>query len=119
MKVIEFTDDTFLRVTDEQAEALSNALASNNAPQFIKVGGNVYKTYAIYGIVDEESAENHRKYAELEKNRKAGNWKCSYGNWHSKQYEDCSCFDPKYRRSTDKVEVEIPTLPAGHKMIKG
>lgn len=110
--IIEFKDRTFMRITDEQYEKIRSLLAQDNAPRFLEVNGELYETYKIRAIVSDETGKSYIKQAEYEKQRAGGGWRCNWGNWHPRQYNDCSCSSPRWREHNRGKHAEVPVFDA-------
>lgn len=95
--IIEFKDKTFARITDEQYAKIKGLLTSPNAPRFFDLNGELFETYKIRSIVSDTTGESYIRQADNDAQRSGGGWRCHWGNWHSRQHTDCSCFDPRWR----------------------
>lgn len=79
--------DIEIWLENKRIENLKRELETLNENRFVEVDGSVINTADLVGIFSAEKMEEKTR-------RKNGEWRCKYGEWHSRG-EKCTCYELK------------------------
>ena len=86
--VIVLQGNAVVYIDEPQFKRVKQVLAGQTPPKFIEVGDQVINTFSILYTM---SAADYEEAKQEKEHKQRGDWKCESGNWHKKEYNDCSC----------------------------
>jgi len=112
--------DEAVQVDDMEAMKIQDIITSHNPPKLITVAGQTIKVDTIQRVMTGQESNRALDRAESRWHQRNNEWRCAWGNWHSRQYDDCGCFH-KYGQQTDTNGISYvlpqgenhPSLPEG------